>query len=243
MKVLLVYSSKGGIGKSTVACNLAFTLQAMGARVGLFDADFKTPSIARLLSGVTLAELPVMSGLRIKPARAENGMLVQTTAYFNQNEMLFWTDDYIDGALWQLFSPTDWSGVDYLIADMPPAIETIHARLCSLFADAKVLLASTYSPLSIEDCKKGMAFLNELEMETIGIVMNMVYMHCEHCGQVMHLFDHGNMELPLPILQELPLSQAVVESAQLGIPLAMRRPISSEARAFQKLANTVTALL
>jgi ATP-binding protein involved in chromosome partitioning len=244
MKTLMVYSAKGGVGKSTVACNIAFALRESGSSVGLFDADFKTPSIRRLVANVPLTRAPRLDAQRVKPAQTVDGVRIQSTAYFSDNDMLFWPDDYIEGAVWQLFNPQDWKDLDYLIIDMPPAIDTIHSYLCSVFEDAKIIYVSTYSPLSIEDYKKGAIFMQELEMDILGTVMNMVYAKCPYCGNRTQLFGHDQEEiLTMDVIQTLPLSRLIVESASVGLPLVMQKNATEEKNAFLSLANSIRARL
>ncbi len=243
MKTLLVYSSKGGVGKSTISCNLSFALQSLGYKVGIFDTDFKTPSLPFLISGLTYKTKPYIQKLRIKPAVLDCGMIIQSTGYFNDKEMQFWPEDYLEGAVWQLFDICDWESLDYLVVDMPPCIDSLHSTICSLFPSAKVLLISTHSPLSVEDSLKGITFMEELGLNILGFVMNMVYIKCANCEKKNYIFDKNTSRINYPVFANVPISKTIIERTFLGIPIFMNNSNSEEKGIFLDLAMKIQRLL
>lgn len=213
-KVFLIYSGKGGVGKSTVTYNTAYELKNKGYRVGVLDLDLKTPSLYRLFNGAKQLALPqIESDLKIKPANID-GILVQSTGFINNNTGIFFDDGLIEGALYQLLHDSLME-VDYLLIDLPPSIEKLHSLICQKFKNAEFLLVSTYSLLALEDTQKALSFINKLDRKVNTVVMNMSYIKCNSCSEKNYIFNKSNIdkfkELQNFRILELPLSKELVD--------------------------------
>lgn len=245
MRVILVYSGKGGVGKSTISYNIAYYLKKEGHKVGLFDADFNTPSIHKLVSGLPLERKVSIENFSIKPAIYED-MFVQSTGFINDNIGVIWNEDYIRGALYQFMSK-EFQSVDFLIIDMPPGINEVHSEICKLFPNSEALLVISPSELSAEDTVKAHKFLKKVRISILGTIINMSYLTCEHCGKTNNLYPiKSNQMKSLPFvkdsyfLYEYPYSRLLVRTSEAGLPLLS---ISENDELKRRLKSTVKKII
>lgn len=191
-RILYVYGTKGGVGKSTMAVNLAYALAATGARVGLLDLDLSGPNVSRLVGGLGGSN-PTMVGRRIRPGRFR-GVDVSSIGFFVEPvDSVLLTGQYLLGALQQLYFHDAWDDYDHVVVDLPPGFEELH-RQVFLRRPGDVVLVSTPHPLSTLDLARGRRLLAELGVRPVGMIENMSHLRCEHCGEVSHLFAGGSRD-------------------------------------------------
>lgn len=224
MKTLLIYSGKGGVGKSTISFNLAYLLKEKGFKVGLFDADFNTPSIHKLVQGLPLQKRPLIDNFSITPAIYDS-ILVQSTGFINNNLGVIWNEDYIKGAFYQLLG-NKFKDVDYLVIDLPPGISAVHSNICELFPDSVVFFVISPSELSTEDTTKAYNFLKKLNIRILGTIINMSYFICEHCKDKNILHNNKGLNYTnIPFIKDsnlivdLPYSSSLSYANEMGLPL------------------------
>lgn len=240
-RVLFVYSGKGGVGKSTVAVNLAFAISQIGFSVGLFDADLYGPSVPLMVSGLSASQ-PRMEAHRVQPGRF-GGVLVGSIGFIGEeNSGHLWTGEYLTGVLHQLLYDADWNA-DILLIDLPPGAGEIHHRIAST-VPGKALIVTTPQDVSYADTRRGVDMLHRLQVGIIGVVENMAVHVCPACSQPQPLFAGDTMErlcnpLNLPLLASLPLLHDISEQGNRGIPYVVRHPESNIAHDFATLARAV----
>jgi ATP-binding protein involved in chromosome partitioning len=236
--VIAVASGKGGVGKSTVAVNLALALAANGQRVGLLDADIYGPSVPRLL------------GLSGKP-RAEAGKLVPFEAYglkamsigflVSDEQAVIWRGPMVVSALTQMLTGTDWGALDVLVVDMPPGTGDVQLSMAQRVPLAGAVIVSTPQDLSLIDARRAIAMFEKTAVPILGLIENMSLFVCPHCGKETPIFGHGGAraaaaERGLPFLGEVPLLPLIRETSDEGRPVVATRPGSPEAAAFTAIA-------
>lgn len=224
MDVLFIYSGKGGVGKSTFAVNLAYSLP--GLRVGLFDADFEGPSIPTMVSGVE-EESMVAEGLGIHPGTYA-GIRISSSGLIENNGLSrSLSGKYLEGALDQLLIKARWD-VDLLIVDMPPGTSEIHHQLLRLL-QGRCLLITTPQTVSFADTQKGIDLIRRMEVPLLGIVENMSQFQCECCGHSTAIFSgdtHGMLAVPngLQVLDTFPIIPEISARGNEGIPFVLANP-------------------
>jgi ATP-binding protein involved in chromosome partitioning len=250
---IAVASGKGGVGKSTVAVNLAVALARAGARVGLLDADIYGPSI------------PMMLGINEQPpAYVENertrllpidkfGVKVMSIGFLvDPGDALIWRGPMASGALKQFLSDVEWGGLDYLVFDLPPGTGDIQLTLSQTLPLTGAVIVTTPQDISLADARKGVRMFERVSVPILGIVENMSHFICSHCGAREDIFGSGGgaraaAELGVPLLGEIPLVTSVREGGDLGIPVVERDPDGELGRRFMdtamRVAGTITRSL
>ncbi|MBA4493464.1 P-loop NTPase [Paenactinomyces guangxiensis] len=241
-KVIYIYSGKGGVGKSTVAVNLAYAFQTYynNLRVGLFDADFQGPSIPTMLNGIEVQKKIHMKKNTIQPAIIGE-ITVSSPGYIDgyQNGNYFF-GKYIEGALHQLLYKPDWD-CDVLIVDLPPGSGELHKQLLSQ-VKGKVVLVTTPERISYADTQKGIDMLRRLEIPILGVIENMSYIGCFNCGTNIHLYQ-GDVENEfaqpnqLPLLNSIPILPEISTGNNKGIPFILEAPEHPISMKFKVLAS------
>lgn len=243
-RIIAVGSGKGGVGKSTVAVNLALALHAEGLRVGMLDADLYGPSLPKLL------------GLEGKPAIREDGIFTPHEAFgikamsigsmLNPDQAVVWRGPMATSALRQLLRETDWGGLDILVVDLPPGTGDIHI---SLFQQAEVdgvVIVSTPQELALIDAKKAIDMLRRLNVPLLGLVENMSYFIAPDTGARYDIFGTGGAEsaakkLDMPFLGAVPLVMSIRETSDSGQPVVASDVAGPEAAAFKAIAQRILA--
>ena len=239
---ILVLSGKGGVGKSTVAANLAYALAATGAETGLLDVDIHGPSAPKMLNldGMKLAS----DGERISPVEIGN-LKVVSLAFLLQNpdDAIIWRGPVKLGVIRQFFSDVNWGNLDYLVVDTPPGTGDEPLTVCQLLRDAGAIIVTTPQEVSAADVRKSISFCRQLKINILGIVENMSGFICPHCGKVTEIFagSAGKKlaeQYNIPFLGKIPIDPAVSAGGDSGNPFARE----SETAAAQSFAEIVKAI-
>lgn len=243
--VILVGSGKGGVGKSTVAVNLAVSLAKSGARVGLLDADIYGPSIPIML-GVRHAKPKVADGKRILPVEAHGIGLISIGFFVDQDQAMVWRGPMLHGAIVQFFRDVDWGNLDYLVLDLPPGTGDIQLTIAQQVKVAGAVVVTTPQDIALADAIKAKTMFDKVEIPVLGIVENMSWFACPHCGERSEIFHHGGGEaaaqkLGVPFLGAVPLVTAIREGGDAGLPVVVSAPESAEARALAEVAANTAA--
>jgi ATP-binding protein involved in chromosome partitioning len=240
--VILVGAGKGGVGKSTVALNLALGLRLEGATVGLLDADFYGPSIP-IMTGVS-ARPTSRDGKTLEPLTA-HGLTVMSIGFLvDPDQATVWRGPMVHGALVQLLRDVHWGELDYLVIDLPPGTGDVPLSLSQTVKAAGVVLVSTPQDVALSDVVKAKAMFDKVSVPVLGIVENMSDFICPHCGEHTAVFSTGGVEraaqaMGIPLLGKIPLDLAIREGGDAGAPVTSARPDSAQAQAFRAMARNV----
>ncbi len=241
--IIAVASGKGGVGKSTVAVNLALGLQALGFQVGLLDADIYGPSVPRLL-GIT--EKPDIENGKLLPI-VKFGLKTMSIGFMvEEDTAMIWRGPMVQTALTQMMSDVAWAPLDILVIDMPPGTGDAQLTIAQRVPLRGAVVVSTPQDIALIDVRKGLAMFRKTHVEVLGIIENMSAFVCPHCGQESHIFGHGGARataktLGAPFLGEIPLVPSIRETSDAGTPIVASAPDSVEAKAFLLIAKEVAA--
>ena len=241
--VVAVGAGKGGVGKTTVAVNLAIALTKMGARVGMLDADIYGPNVPIMLG--LQAQLG-SDGKRIRPAE-KYGLQVVSMGFLTQDEApVIWRGPMLHSAVQQFFRDVGWRDLDYLIVDMPPGTGDVALSLSQTVPVAGAIVVTTPQNVSLADSRRAVRMYQKLNIPPLGVVENMSFYECTNCHHEADIFGHGGGEdvagqLGVPFLGRLPLYQPIRVGGDRGIPLVIAEPESVAARSFVALAEQTVA--
>ncbi len=242
-RVIAVASGKGGVGKSTVAANLAHALAAKGFEVGLLDADIYGPS-QQLMMGATDEPSGDDDG-RIHPVLAPGGVRVMSFGFLvDTDQPVIWRGPLLQKALEQFFGDVHWGELDYLIVDMPPGTGDVALTLCQNVPLVGAVIVTTPQDVALIDARKGLHMFTKLDTPVLGIVENMAGFSCPKCGHVEAIFSSGGgartaEALGLPLLGSVPIDPAVVSGGDTGKPVVLELPDSASARVFVEIADAI----
>ncbi len=242
--VLAIGSGKGGVGKSTVASNLAVALARQGLRVGLLDADIYGPSQPRMMGVDSRPASP--DGKTIIPLKAHGVTMISIGLMLRPDEAVVWRGPMLMGALQQLLTQVEWGQLDVLIVDMPPGTGDIQLTLCSKFDVRGAIVVSTPQDVALLDARKALRAFQTLKTPVLGLIENMSTFICPKCGHEEHIFGEGGVRVEaerqgLPFLGELPLSVEVRLAGDGGVPVAATD--SPVARAYDRMAARLIEVL
>lgn len=240
---IAVASGKGGVGKSTVAVNLAVSLAMDGARVGMIDADVYGPS-APLMFGIK--DKPKMANEKLIPLERHGVKVMSIGFLVDPMQAVIWRGPMASGAVKQFLSDVDWGELDYLIFDLPPGTGDIQLTLVQTIPLTGAVIVTTPQDVALADARKGLVMFNKVHVPVFGIVENMSYYVCSHCGHRENIFDSGGgsrtaQELEVPFLGEIPLYTAIRVGGDSGIPIVAGEPDSEHAGAIRKIARNLAA--
>jgi ATP-binding protein involved in chromosome partitioning len=242
--IIAVASNKGGVGKSTVSSNLAVSLATLGARVGLMDADITGPNIPTMM-GIPQGVLAEGGGgLRVEE---RHGVKVCSIGFvLPRGTPVVWRGPMIGTAVRQLLHDIDWGELDYLLIDLPPGTSDASMSMAQEAPISGVVIVSTPQDVALEDAAKAVSMFDKLNVPVFGIIENMSYFVCPHCGDRTDIFGHGGArqaaeDLGLEFLGELPLDPATRAGGDAGEPVVVAQPESPQARAFMDVAKQVAA--
>jgi ATP-binding protein involved in chromosome partitioning len=243
--IVAVASGKGGVGKSTVAVNLALALAGSGAKVGVLDADVYGPSIP-LMMGVR--ERPEVRGETIIPPVA-HGLKVASLGFFYKDETpLVWRGPMVAGAVRQLLTQVDWGDLDYLVVDLPPGTGDSGLTLAQTVPLGGVVIVTTPQEAALNIATKAVGMFRKLNVPILGMVENMSYFVCPHCGERSFIFSSGGGRkaaavLDVQFLGDIPLHPRIREQSDLGVPIVVAAPDSPESIAFKEVAFRVAGMI
>ena len=243
--LILFASGKGGVGKSTVATNVAAALARLGAHVGLLDADIYGPSIPTMLG---THERPQVSGQKLVPV-PQHGMRVMSIGFIvDPKDAMTWRGPMLNGALVQFMRDVEWGDLDYLVLDLPPGTGDVQLTIAQNVKVSGAVLVSTPQQVALADVIRGKAMFDKVDIPTLGIVENMAYFECDGCGKRHEIFSSGGAgklarELGVPLLAEVPLELGTREAADSGRPEVLVHPESTASRKFFEVARTLATTL
>jgi ATP-binding protein involved in chromosome partitioning len=245
--IVAVASGKGGVGKSTVAANLALAWARQGARVGILDADIYGPSQPIML-GLTGQKPTSPDGKRIKPLMAHGLSAMSIGFLIDPEQPMVWRGPMVTQALTQLLGDTDWGDLDYLVIDMPPGTGDIQLTLSQRVPVAGAVIVTTPQDIALADARKGLKMFEKVNVPVLGVVENMSVHVCGQCGHVEHLFGSGGgarmaAQYNVELLGELPLDSRVREEADGGVPTVVAAPDSPHAAPYLVMARRTAAAL
>ncbi len=239
--IVAVASGKGGVGKSTTAVNLALALASLGQKVALLDADIYGPSAPRLLN---LKGKPETDGKKLWPKEAYGIKAMSIGLLIEEDQPMVWRGPMVQSALEQMLRQVEWGEVDIMIIDMPPGTGDAQLTLTQRAPLAGAVIVSTPQDLSLIDARKGLNMFKKVDVPILGIIENMSFFTCPHCGGRTDVFAHGGAHqeadsLNVPFLGEIPLDIKIRETSDGGHPIVVIEPEGSHAERYRKIASTV----
>ncbi len=239
--IIAVASGKGGVGKSTVAVNLALALSRLGLKTGLLDADIYGPSVPRLLD---IREKPESDGKKLRPIEKYGLKTMSIGFLVKEDEAMIWRGPMVQSALTQMMGDVSWAPLDVLVIDMPPGTGDAQLTIAQRVPLKGAVIVSTPQDLALIDARKGIAMFQKTQIPVLGIVENMSTFICPHCGTESHIFGHGGaretaQRLGAAFLGEIPLVPRIRETSDAGTPIVASAPESPEAMAFMAIAAKV----
>ena len=239
--IIAVSSGKGGVGKSTVAVNLAIALAQYGARVGLLDTDVYGPNVP-IMMGVS--EEPAVRGQKLLPLEA-HGIKVMSLGFLNRGDKpVVWRGPMLHTAVRQFLYDVEWGELDYLIVDMPPGTGDAQLSLAQLVPVQGAVLVTTPQEVAMADVRKAFNMFEQVHIPVLGIVENMSYFICPNCSERHAIFgEGGGKELVRRfnnnLLGQVPIALSIREGGDIGIPIVVGAPDSPHALAFKQIADNV----
>ncbi len=240
---IAVASGKGGVGKSTVSVNLAVALAREGARVGLVDADVYGPSIP-LMMGIT--GRPAVRNQRLQPM--ENwGVKVMSIGFLvDPMQAVIWRGPMASGAIKQFMTDVDWGDLDYLVFDLPPGTGDIQLTLVQTIPLTGAVIVTTPQDISLADARKGYVMFEKVSVPILGLIENMSYYVCTHCGHREEIFDNGGgrraaEELGIPFLGEIPIFTSIRVSGDAGRPVVLEEHTGGPGESIRRIARNMAA--
>ena len=239
--IVAVASGKGGVGKSTVAVNLAVALAQSGLRVGLFDADIFGPSLPRMLG---LARKPEVRGDRMMPLDAWGLKAMSIGFLVDEGAAMIWRGPMVMGALKQMMGQVEWGELDIMIVDMPPGTGDAQLTMAQSVAMTGAVVVSTPQDIALIDARRGVKMFETTRVPVLGLVENMSFFCCPNCGHRTEIFGHGGAraeaaKLGVEFLGEIPLLLDIRTAADAGTPIVSIAPDSEGSRAYASLAARV----
>jgi ATP-binding protein involved in chromosome partitioning len=241
--VIAVGAGKGGVGKTTVAVNLAVALARRGSRVGILDGDIYGPNVPIMLG---LQTQLTTDGRRILPAEKYGVQVVSMGFLTNDDSAVIWRGPMLHGAVQQFFREVAWDDLDYLVVDMPPGTGDVALSLSQSVPVSGAIVVTTPQQVSLADTRRAIRMYQKLNIRTIGLVENMSHFECPSCGHAADIFGHGQGEalahdMEVPFLGRVPLYEPVRVGGDTGHPIVIEEPESPAARALAAVAEQAAA--
>ena len=241
--IIAVSSGKGGVGKSTVTVNLAVALRQQGFAVGLMDADIYGPNIPMMI-GVT--KEPVKEGEKILPAEGQGVKVISMGFFVPEDTPVVWRGPMVHSAIQQFFRDVVWGELDYLLIDLPPGTGDVPLTLSQLVPLTGAITVTTPQEVALQDVRKGMMMFKKVNVPLLGIIENMSYFVCGHCGERTEIFSTGGGEraakkFEIPFFGRIPIDPSIREGGDKGTPIVSIDPSSPQAQAFLQIAQTLVS--
>jgi ATP-binding protein involved in chromosome partitioning len=241
--VIAVGAGKGGVGKTTVAVNLAIALSKAGSKVGLMDADIYGPNVPIMLG---MKSQLTNDGDKILPAEKYGLQVISMGFLTTDDAPIIWRGPMLHGALQQFFREVRWKDLDYLVVDLPPGTGDVSLSLSQTVPVAGAIIVTTPQQVSLADSRRAAAMYRKLNIPPLGVVENMSYFVCTNCQHEADIFGHGGGEkmageLGIPFVGRIPIYQPIREGSDIGVPLMISDPESPAARAFMAAAERTAA--
>jgi ATP-binding protein involved in chromosome partitioning len=246
-RIIAVASGKGGVGKSTTACNLALGLVKLGLKVGVLDADVFGPSMPRLF-GITHKPALAADGQRLAPIEKFGAKVMSIGFLVEEGAPVVWRGPMVMSALTQFLREVEWGELDVLVIDMPPGTGDAQLTIAQSVPLSGAVIVSTPQDLSLIDARRGMAMFRQVSVPLLGLIENMSYFVCPHCGGRTDIFAHGGARHEAeahgaPFLGEIPLDAVIRETSDSGAPIVVSAPESPQAAAYVAVARRVREAL
>ncbi len=243
--IIAVSSGKGGVGKSTVAVNMAVALKQKGYAVGVMDADIYGPNIPMMI-GVT--KEPIKEGEKITPAEGQGVKVISMGFFVPEDTPVVWRGPMVHSAIQQFFRDVVWGELDYLLIDLPPGTGDVPLTLSQLVPLTGAITVTTPQEVALSDVRKGMMMFKKVNVPLLGVVENMSYFVCGHCGERTDIFSSGGGEqaakkFEIPFLGRIPLDPAIREGGDKGSPIVVSDPESPQTKAFFQIVRTLVSQL
>lgn len=241
--VIAIGAGKGGVGKTTVAVNLAIALAKCGGRVGLIDADIYGPNVPIMLGVKTQL---TTDGEKIVPAEKFGLQLISMGFLTTDDAPIIWRGPMLHGALQQFFREVRWRDLDYMVVDLPPGTGDVALSLSQTIPVAGSVVVTTPQLVSLADSRRAVAMYKKLNIPPLGLIENMSHFVCPECQHEADIFGHGGgekmaEELGIPFLGRIPIYQPIREGSDAGVPLMISEPDSPASRAFMAAAERMAA--
>jgi ATP-binding protein involved in chromosome partitioning len=241
--VIAVASGKGGVGKSTIAVNVAASLQRSGASVGLLDADIYGPSVPGMLG---VSDTPQVRDMKLVPLEAFGLKVISIGLLAGADKAMVWRGPMVARAIEQMLTDVVWGELDYLVVDLPPGTGDASLTLAQAVPLSGVAIVCTPQEAALKIALKALQMFRGLNVPPLGLIENMSWFVCSRCGEEHHVFDHGQAEraaqrLGVPYLGAVPIESAIREEADAGVPIVVSRPDTPGAQALSKVASAIAA--
>jgi ATP-binding protein involved in chromosome partitioning len=241
--IIAVSSGKGGVGKSTVTVNLSVALKQLGYAVGLMDADIYGPNIPMMIG---VSKEPVKEGEKILPAEGQGVKVISMGFFVPEDTPVVWRGPMVHSAIQQFFRDVVWGELDYLVIDLPPGTGDVPLTLSQLVPLTGAITVTTPQEVALQDVRKGMMMFKKVNVPLLGVIENMSYFVCGHCGERTEIFSTGGGEraaqkFEIPFLGRIPIDPSIREGGDMGTPIVSNNPSSPQASAFLQIAQTLVA--
>jgi ATP-binding protein involved in chromosome partitioning len=240
--IVAVASGKGGVGKTTVAVNLALSLAKTGAKVGLLDADIYGPSVPLMMG---LKASPEVTNNKIQPPEVEGVKVISMGFFYEQSQQAgIYRGPIVSGIVKQFLTDVNWGELDYLIIDLPPGTGDAPLTIAQTIPITGILIVTTPQDVAMNVAVKAIGMFNKLNVPIIGVVENMSYLECPHCNEQIYLFGQGggkriSDDFKIPFIGEIPLHPSIREGSDTGKPSVVSEPESVQSHAFSKAAKLI----
>jgi ATP-binding protein involved in chromosome partitioning len=240
--IIAVASGKGGVGKTTIAVNLALALARTGAKVGLLDADIYGPSVPLMLGAE--ADPQVLKN-KIQPPNVEGIKVISMGFFYEQSQQAgIYRGPIVSGIIKQFLTDVEWGSLDYLIIDLPPGTGDAPLTMAQTIPVTGIIIVTTPQDVAMNVAVKALGMFSKLNVPIVGVIENMSYLQCPHCSEHISVFGKGggqkiSEKFGIPFLGEIPLSPQIMEGSDKGKPVIVSDPDSIQANALRKVAKTI----
>jgi ATP-binding protein involved in chromosome partitioning len=243
--LVAVAAGKGGVGKSTVAANLAVALALEGARVGLMDADIYGPNQPQMMGVKGYAPVAGEDN-KIEPAVSHGVKIMSMGFLMDPDKPVIWRGPMLHGAITQFLKDVKWGELDYLVLDLPPGTGDVQLTLCQTVPMVGSVIVTTPQSIALSDVRKAVAMFKKLNVPILGAIENMSGFACPHCGKESHIFSQGSADTlkknhGVDLLGRIPLDPTVCDGGENGTPIVLSHPDSAPAKALREAARKVAA--